>query len=265
MFTIGEFARLGQVSARMLRHYDQIGLFSPALVGENGYRLYDVSQLATLEKIETLKGYGFTLSEISGLLPLSGGQLALRIHQKRIAAYDQLNELRRTLRRMEDDIFRMEGKNLAMEHYHVILMNSPAQRVFSIRKRINIGQVGELFDELLEEMKKRGLVRTGACQMLYHGEEFSYDDMDAEAQVQVSGEHPDVKEVPEMLCAATTHIGPYDTVKYAYEAIGNWMREHPQYQVCAPAIERYLKDVDEVNAPEELETGILFPVKKIDG
>ena len=41
------------------------------------------------------------------------------------------------------------------------------------------------------------------------------------------------------------------------------MEKHPAYQVCAPAIERYLKDEDMAQSPEELETGILFPVEKI--
>jgi len=30
MFTIGDFARHGRVSVRMLRHYDAIGLLCPA-------------------------------------------------------------------------------------------------------------------------------------------------------------------------------------------------------------------------------------------
>ena len=38
MLTIGEFSRLGHISARMLRHYDSIGLLHPARIGEeNGY------------------------------------------------------------------------------------------------------------------------------------------------------------------------------------------------------------------------------------
>jgi DNA-binding transcriptional MerR regulator len=32
MFTIGEFARLGGVSVRTLRHYDEIGLLRPVTV-----------------------------------------------------------------------------------------------------------------------------------------------------------------------------------------------------------------------------------------
>jgi hypothetical protein len=39
MFSIGEFARLGTVSIRTLRHYDEIGLLPPAKVDpQTGYR-----------------------------------------------------------------------------------------------------------------------------------------------------------------------------------------------------------------------------------
>ena len=55
MFTIGDFARLGQVSVRMLRHYDGIGLLQPARVDSNGYRRYGAHQLARLNRIVALK------------------------------------------------------------------------------------------------------------------------------------------------------------------------------------------------------------------
>ena len=47
MFSIGEFARHGRVSVRMLRHYDAIGLLRPACVDPaTGYRFYQAGQLA---------------------------------------------------------------------------------------------------------------------------------------------------------------------------------------------------------------------------
>ena len=41
-FTTGEFARILGVRKHTLFHYDEIGLFSPALKEENGYRYYFV-------------------------------------------------------------------------------------------------------------------------------------------------------------------------------------------------------------------------------
>ncbi|WP_342028201.1 MerR family DNA-binding transcriptional regulator [Arthrobacter alpinus] len=46
MFYIGDFARVGRVSVRMLHHYDAIGLLSPDHVDSTGYRLYEATALA---------------------------------------------------------------------------------------------------------------------------------------------------------------------------------------------------------------------------
>ena len=49
MFKIGDFAKLGQISIRMLRHYDQLGLLKPDHVDKfTGYRYYTAVQLAHL-------------------------------------------------------------------------------------------------------------------------------------------------------------------------------------------------------------------------
>ena len=264
MLTIGEFSKLSHVSSRMLRYYDGMGLICPVHTGqENKYRYYDVSQLKTLQKIESLKRYGFTLSEIKELLPLSQDILAQKIHHRMLEAYRELNEMRKTLRHMEDDLMKMEESKLIQEKYHVIAMEAPQQRVFGIRRRVNISELHELFQELKQEIKRQGIQRAGAIQLLFHDEEFSHENMDVEAQVQVTGEHPEIKQIPAQRYAATTHIGPYENLHYAYNAICAWIAEHPDYKVCGPSIERYLKDEDSVQSPEELETGILFPITKI--
>lgn len=178
MLTIGEFSKLSHISARMLRHYDKIGLLRPAHTGEeNGYRYYDSAQLHTLLDIERLKGYGFTLAEIGDLLPLPQDELARRIYAQRKKLYASLHEMREEIRHMEEELMQMEGLNLVQKTYKVITMEIPAQRVFGIRKNISIAQVHGLFQELKQEMEKRGLKRAGATQLLYHGEEFSHEDM----------------------------------------------------------------------------------------
>ena len=69
MFTIGEFARHGRVSVRMLRHYDTTGLRRPARVEEaSGYRFYAAGQLAQLNRIIALKDLGFSLDQVREML-----------------------------------------------------------------------------------------------------------------------------------------------------------------------------------------------------
>ena len=78
----------------------------------------------------------------------------------------------------------------------------------------------------------------------------------------VKGEDPAVTVRPAQTCAAVVHTGPYEELKYAYDALCAWLAQHTEYRVCGPAIERYLKDEGMVGSPEELETGVLFPVTK---
>jgi len=65
MYTIGEFARMAQVSRRQLRHWDDIGLLQPAKVDPNtGYRYYSASQLTALNRVVALKELGLSLDQI---------------------------------------------------------------------------------------------------------------------------------------------------------------------------------------------------------
>ncbi|RZU63481.1 MerR family transcriptional regulator [Zhihengliuella halotolerans] len=69
MLSIGAFARIGQVSHRMLRHWDAAGLLVPARVDEfTGFRSYDPSQLERLHRIVALRQLGFGLEDVAGFL-----------------------------------------------------------------------------------------------------------------------------------------------------------------------------------------------------
>lgn len=261
MLTIGEFSRLSHVSARMLHYYDAMGLLRPDRVGEYGYRYYSEAQLLELGRIERLKDHGFPLSQIGELLTLPEAELSKRLHHREMEVYREMETLRRSLRRMKADMLHMEVENM-YEQYHVILMDDPAQQVFSIRRTINVAQTHELFQELRRKAAAQGLNQVGPTQQIYHGQEFSYESMDVEAQMVVFGDAPGITEKPAYTCAAVIHHGPYEDLKYAYDALCAWMAQHPEYQVCGPAIERYLKDETSVSSPEEYETGVLFPVAK---
>ena len=70
MFTIGDFAAFGQVTPRMLRHYDALGLLRPAVVdGTTGYRYYSADQFSRLNRIVALKDLGFSLQQVAAIVP----------------------------------------------------------------------------------------------------------------------------------------------------------------------------------------------------
>lgn len=51
LFQITEFAKIARTSRKTLQYYDELDLFRPALVGENGYRYYVLSQLDRAEEM----------------------------------------------------------------------------------------------------------------------------------------------------------------------------------------------------------------------
>lgn len=267
MFTIGEFSKLCCISARMLRHYDAIGLLSPIMTGsENGYRFYDSSQLYCLNKIEKLKKYGFSLAEIKSLIGLNDYELDARMKQQRKHLLEQLNSLLKTLRQMETDLhLSKEELNMHYQNYHVIIMNNPSQKVFALKRTIAItpNEIYQLINDLKIEMNKRTLTRAGVIQLEYLSQEFSAESMEVEAQIPVLEDYPDVKILPETPCAAVTHKGGPENIHFAYEAICHWLEQHPQYQMGGNSIERFLNDESTVDSAKELETGILFPVKSV--
>ena len=66
---IGDMARLGGVSIRMLRHYHELQLLCPAVVEpSSGYRWYDLDQLPTLRRIVSWREVGLGLEDIATLL-----------------------------------------------------------------------------------------------------------------------------------------------------------------------------------------------------
>ena len=69
MFKIGEFSKLTQVSIRMLRYYDEIGLLKPAEVDKfTGYRMYSSEQIPVLQKIILLRDTKFKIAEIKDII-----------------------------------------------------------------------------------------------------------------------------------------------------------------------------------------------------
>ena len=63
-----DFAHICGTNKRTLHHYDQIGLFAPALRGENGYRYYSQEQYDVFMVIAALKELGMPLLDIKAYL-----------------------------------------------------------------------------------------------------------------------------------------------------------------------------------------------------
>lgn len=137
MFSIGEFARHGRVSVRMLRHYDTIGLLRPACVDPvSGYRFYQAGQLAELNRVIALKELGFTLQQVQSILAEKVSAAELRGMLKLRRA-----EIQAVLEAETTRLARVEARLLTIEDE----ARAPADGV--VVKRLEPVRVGELTAE----------------------------------------------------------------------------------------------------------------------
>lgn len=68
-FSIGEVAKLYNVSVQTLRHYDKVGLLKPAYINETSkYRYYSIKHFIMLDFIKQCKAMGLSLDEIKTLV-----------------------------------------------------------------------------------------------------------------------------------------------------------------------------------------------------
>ncbi len=92
--SIGDAARRSGVSARMVRHYEGLGLLAPVARTASGYRQYTEADIHTLQFIKRARDLGFAMDEIAELVDLWHNHRRASANVKRIAQghLDQLAE-----------------------------------------------------------------------------------------------------------------------------------------------------------------------------
>lgn len=253
MFSIGDFARHGRVSVRMLRHYDAIGLLRPARVDQaSGYRFYRADQLAVLNRIIALKDLGFTLEQVRSILSEQVGTEQLRgmltLRRAQLAAEMAAHSVR--LAQVEARLLTIESEG-RMPANDIVLKPIPAIRVAELTALAasftpdDITPVIQpLCRELGERMATAGLVPSGHLTCYY--EKVAEDKVIVHAAVPISAVTGDtngltIADLPGAETAATTvHRGSMDVVLPAWQAIARWTESNGYHSSGFPR-ELYLE------------------------
>jgi DNA-binding transcriptional MerR regulator len=237
MFTIGDFARHGRVSVRMLRHYDALGLLQPAYTDRlTGYRWYEARQLSRLNRIVALKDLGFTLEQVGSILDdkVSAeemrGMLRLRRAELQAQVAAGIERLAQVDARLQ--IIEREG---AMPADEVQVKRIPAVRVAELTgtaagfEPASIGPViGPLYDELRCLLERAGIVPVGPP-VAYYEDSPDGDGVLVHAAMPVKtdpeGGHAfSIVDLPEIEQAATiVHHGSMDIVVPTIQAMARWI------------------------------------------
>jgi DNA-binding transcriptional MerR regulator len=159
MFTVGQFSQLAQVSKRLLRYYDQIGLLKPAYTDKcTQRRYYRAEQLTDLNRILALKDLGLSLEQIQKMLrdKISSDELQGMLLLKKAEIEQQLQAELQRIRNIEA---RLHLIRHAEKHKHldVIVKQIPAQPVMSVRLVVDSIEAGlKLCEEAMTVLPTQG-------------------------------------------------------------------------------------------------------------
>ena len=234
MFTIGDFARYGRVSVRMLRHYDAIGLLRPARVDpHSGYRGYDVAQLSRLNRIVALKDLGFTLDQVASIIDDKVGIDELRgmLRLRRAELENQLATDRARLAAVEARLRSIEVEG-AMPTDDVQVKKIDPIRVAEVSgvaasfEPVSITPViGPLYHELVHRLQAAGVTPVGPAIAYYEDEPGGGVRVHAAMPVNADAvEGVDVVDLPGIERAATImHHGDMDNVLSTVQTLAKWI------------------------------------------
>jgi DNA-binding transcriptional MerR regulator len=237
MFTIGDFARHGRVSVRMLRHYDAIGLLRPARVDPfTGYRGYEAAQLARLNRIVALKDLGFTLNQVTSIINDKVGIDELRgmLRLRRAELENQLAVDRARLTAVEARLRSIETEG-AMPTDDVQIKKVEPVRVAEVSgvaagfEPEAIGPVIQpLYTELMHRLEAAGLTPVGPAIAYY--EDAPNGGVLVHASVPVNAdaiEGVEIVDLPGIEQAATiVHRGTMDNVLSSIQTLATWIEEN---------------------------------------
>jgi DNA-binding transcriptional MerR regulator len=237
MFAIGEFARHGRVSVRMLRHYDAIGLLEPACVDPaTGYRFYEAGQLSRLNRIVALKDLGFTLQQVGSVLDdqVSAAELRgmLMLRQAELSA--QLAADAARLGQVEARLLAIESES--DEPAPVAVKRIAAMRVAELtgpapgyEPQFITPVIQSLYHELSGRLCAAGIAMTGPGVAYYEDADGEAGAITVHAALPVAERddgRPDfsVVDLTELPAAATLiHHGSMDAVLPSIQALARWI------------------------------------------
>lgn len=151
LLTIGQFAALHEINKKTLMWYDEVGLFRPAVVKENGYRFYTYFQSSTLETILMLRELGVSVSEIQNFMHERSAKSLESLLGEKLEELDRniqhLKEIRKGLVKHRKDLSELmnidlsEIKIIEKDEQYLAIVNTTKDMPFEEEIEMQIAEI----------------------------------------------------------------------------------------------------------------------------
>jgi DNA-binding transcriptional MerR regulator len=252
MLSIGDFAQLGQVSPRMLRHYDDLGLLRPDRVDPaTSYRSYGTAQLARLHKLLALRDLGFSLEQIGELLRIEPPVEELRgmLTLRHAEIEQRLDEEKARLGRVDAHLRALEEPEVQVGRRVVVKTSEPLRIAEAVGRAPDLGPsnitpvMRRLIPEVLTRLEAMN-VKAGMLVVHIPRRTDLADDVEVHGGFEIGHQQAEdadavrIVDMPRVQVASLIHEGPIDRVQPVYAAFLRWI-EAAGYRLAGGSRELY--------------------------
>jgi len=236
LIPIGEFSGLCQLSVKMLRHYDEIGLLAPAHVDPaNGYRYYSLDQLVVAATIRELRRVDMPLADVRSLLSADRPDEihdVLGRHRERLCR--QLIDSERRLVLIEQFVAK-ESPMVDITEVELPSLRVAARTVEGPSAMTGL-LVTSAFHELFAALQRDGVAPLGPpIQVVHYGDEerFEHEVCVPVAPDTAMSSDTIVRDLASGPAAVARHSGPLDEANLVVHSIMGWV-EGTGRRPCMP-------------------------------
>lgn len=279
MYSISQFSKLTRLSPRMLRHYDKIGLLKPQTIDSmNNYRYYSDSQVSIAIEIIKLKKYDFSLEEVKDIL--TNDDMFFRKMVK-----EKINSINESLRVKTDILEEMEmllqeGIESIKDMNTYSILYGTAQEQYVIRKKtsISIHEMDKTIDKLYDYASKNNLHTFNTPFTSFLGEDFNDENLNVDFFVPIKvksankfdkkenlaesikdNSNIEIHKMPSHTIVSTIHIGNYESIGLAYQAIEKWISAS-NFNPTGFTYEIYLRSTESLVSEKDFVTQVCYEV-----
>jgi len=272
MFKIGEFSKLTQVSIRMLRYYDEIGILKPANIDLfTGYRMYSAEQISVLQKVILLRDTKFSTAEIKEII-LGHKELNIvdELQKKKMQINKGIDIEKQRIEKINNAINEIGKKNFEI---HCSISFKKVDKILMLSTRDIIPTYFHekvLWNRLCDFINKEKIsIKQDMYNnvAMYHDIEHKDENVDVEVGIIVDklGENKDkfiyreIEEVEKMAYAMV--YGKYENLAKVYEMLAYYLESYNEQMEESPSRQICHIGENDTNNPDEYLTEIQIPLK----
>jgi len=288
-YTIGETAKICNLTTQQLRYYDQQGILSPNYRDKNtGYRYYTENQFPILVFLYDLKQIGLSNESIRSLMAHRDADLLAKELKKCLSDIDleikaclqKYNLVVKTLLQTNDALSYLRDarwNNTPLTNYDISLIQVPISTILYTRypgdwRAQNSPVFAQRFAEINKLVEERRVISDGTkMAILHHGalKQFSQDANDIIGDYEVAtrldkaqglSNQENIRSFGGFRAVSTIHVGAFSDAVPIYHAMYAWA-ESQELELEDTAIEEYWINSFNSDKKENYVYRIYIPLK----